>query len=418
MTLSPPLNVPVEPPAATSANRAKQLTIPMLIIQQPTPVSSPSIEYPGSPPPHKEKPPSRMMLKDMEKPISLDLPAPPPVITVTCMSDSDTESATTKNGTDSSKNGGGMCYLSPFSMCSRADRIASESNLSSSGYSSGPSRCNSNTRLCSLDGSEEPTRPRLSPLIHTPQIKEPGTMDSETTFSENEDEGFDTETTDHTAGPLLEGNDSKTTGGMIRGKHYWGGLGGTGGCSELETETPRPLSAGGLELDSTHGRHHPQQQSLPSIKVQQYPSTLHLSTDMLQDKSPVSSRSESPLSDKTVFRFSPMFYGRVTESDSIYDFTSSDCAAIKKRTGKKRERKKRHYAFSGGLSPCATPVSETINLTCGDGNGSNSLLLDVPGRNNKKKSRSKPNTRRRSRSQQTVLPSSSSSTDSLNNRTK
>jgi len=27
-----------------------------------------------------------------------------------------------------------MCYLSPFSMCSRGDRTASESNLSSSGY--------------------------------------------------------------------------------------------------------------------------------------------------------------------------------------------------------------------------------------------------------------------------------------------
>lgn len=43
----------------------------------------------------------------------------------------------------------GMCYLSPFSMCSRNDR--SEGNLSSSGYSSmaspGPSRCGSNNPL-------------------------------------------------------------------------------------------------------------------------------------------------------------------------------------------------------------------------------------------------------------------------------
>lgn len=46
---------------------------------------------------------------------------------------------------------GGMCYLSPFSMCTRGDRAPSESNLSSSGYSSmaspGPSRCGSNNPL-------------------------------------------------------------------------------------------------------------------------------------------------------------------------------------------------------------------------------------------------------------------------------
>lgn len=46
---------------------------------------------------------------------------------------------------------GGMCYLSPFSICTRGDRAPSESNLSSSGYSSmaspGPSRCGSNNPL-------------------------------------------------------------------------------------------------------------------------------------------------------------------------------------------------------------------------------------------------------------------------------
>lgn len=317
------------------------------------------------------------MLKDIEKPVSLDLPAPPPVITVTCMSDSDTESVTTKNGTDSSKNGGGMCYLSPFSMCSRADRIASESNLSSSGYSSGPSRCNSNTRLCPLE-IEEPPR-RMSPLIHTPEIRE---ADSETTFSENDDEGFDTETTD----AQTAAND----GGKRKLKHCRS-LG-----SELEVESSqKPLlrhSSSATESDPPY-RHQP----LPSITVQQYPSSLHLSTADMLERSPVSSRSESPLSDKTVFRFSPMFYGRITDSDSIYDFTSSDCT-VKRRTGKKREKKRRH---AGGATGCP---AETSNV----------LLLDVPGRNDKKKCRSKPNTRRRSRSQQTIVPSSSSSTESLN----
>lgn len=45
----------------------------------------------------------------------------------------------------------GMSYLSPFSMCTQGDRTISESNLSSSGYSSmaspGPSRCGSSNPL-------------------------------------------------------------------------------------------------------------------------------------------------------------------------------------------------------------------------------------------------------------------------------
>lgn len=60
----------------------------------------------------------------------------------------------------------GMCYLSPFSMCTRGDRAPSESNLSSSGYSSmaspGPSRCGSSNPLCPSEmedpGSGEATR--------------------------------------------------------------------------------------------------------------------------------------------------------------------------------------------------------------------------------------------------------------------
>lgn len=51
----------------------------------------------------------------------------------------------------------GMCYLSPFSICTRGDRTISESNLSSSGYSSmaspGPSRCGSSNPLNDMDGS-------------------------------------------------------------------------------------------------------------------------------------------------------------------------------------------------------------------------------------------------------------------------
>ncbi|XP_050429193.1 uncharacterized protein LOC126838643 isoform X2 [Adelges cooleyi] len=389
-----PFSRPSEP---TPTEQQQQLKpIPTLVIQQPTPINSPSMEFPGSPPPHKEKKLSRKMLKDMDKPISLDLPAPPPVITVTCMSDSDTESATTKNGTDSSKNdcvgGGAMCYLSPFSMCSRADRIASESNLSSSGYSSGPSRCNSNTRLCPLEPEEHQPVRRASPLIHAPpRIREADS--EETTFSENDDEGFDTEPPDSKASPHRKpwARDKKS------GKTSIEAVEAAGQPTMTVVDQPNSCVASTSETiaaanrpssPSTSAYRHP----LPSIMVQQYPSTLHLSTDMLE-KSPVSSRSESPLSDKTVFRFSPMFYGRITDSDSIYDFTSSDCVA-KKRTGKKRERKRR----------AQTTVECTPDVS----------LLDVPCRTVKKQSRSKPNTRRRSRSQQTIIPSSSSSTDSLN----
>lgn len=54
----------------------------------------------------------------------------------------------------------GMCYLSPFSIVSRTERTTSESNLSSSGYSSmaspGPSRCGSSNPLCSSE-AEDPS---------------------------------------------------------------------------------------------------------------------------------------------------------------------------------------------------------------------------------------------------------------------
>lgn len=68
--------------------------------------------------------------------------------------------------------------------------------------------------------------------------------------------------------------------------------------------------------------------------------------------SPVSSRSESPLSDKTgLGRFSPQFYGRqlpFTDSDGLYDFPSSECVKgannklggnCAKKSGRKRDRR-------------------------------------------------------------------------------
>lgn len=107
-------------------------------------------------------------LKQSEKPASLDLPFIPPMITITSnMSEAESSDVDILSPTVVGKPGGdrlmvptsGMCYLSPFSICTRGDRTISESNLSSSGYSSmaspGPSRCGSSNPLC-LNEMEDP----------------------------------------------------------------------------------------------------------------------------------------------------------------------------------------------------------------------------------------------------------------------
>lgn len=76
-----------------------------------------------------------------------------------------------------------------------------------------------------------------------------------------------------------------------------------------------------------------------------------LLSDCSRPLSPVSSRSESPLSDKTgLGRFSPQFYGRqlpFTDSDGLYDFPSSECvkggsckgSSIQRKAGRRRDRR-------------------------------------------------------------------------------
>lgn len=100
-------------------------------------------------------------LKQSEKPASLDLPFIPPMITITTnMSESDADISPTlglgkPSGCHLVVPTTGMCYLSPFSICTRGDRTISESNLSSSGYSSmaspGPSRCGSSNPLNEME---------------------------------------------------------------------------------------------------------------------------------------------------------------------------------------------------------------------------------------------------------------------------
>ncbi|XP_071451365.1 uncharacterized protein [Hetaerina americana] len=200
----------------SSLSPTPPLVIPTITVQQPSPTRTTMANRPlmmlpiGSPPPrrrlsehHSYPPPiffqpplspqvsqpgnKRLLLHGPDKPTSLDLPICPPVITITAtMSESDemddgcvdnnggrcNTSSYRSSGTntlgpsgrrlgdDGTKCSGqsGMTYLSPFSMCSRGERTASESNLSSSGYSSmaspGPSRAGSNNPLCPSDATD------------------------------------------------------------------------------------------------------------------------------------------------------------------------------------------------------------------------------------------------------------------------
>lgn len=109
--------------------------------------------------------PYRKRIHVMEKTGSLDLPAP--LITITtnvssCESDTDSPTKTAAN----------MHYLSPFDLIRQStEHSTSLSNLSSSGYSSmaspGPSRCNSNSPLFGSDPDGDPNC--ISPgLRHSP----------------------------------------------------------------------------------------------------------------------------------------------------------------------------------------------------------------------------------------------------------
>lgn len=463
-----------------------QPVIPLLTIQQPSPTHHiPSIYLPGSPPPqrgsHMEtsfpfpgKGPRRL-LKELDKPNSLDLPCPPPLITITCNmseAESDTESispAAKTGGVHLGVPGGssvGMCYLSPFSMCSRADRTASESNLSSSGYSSmaspGPSRCGSNNPLCPSE-VEDPPGPgsgcgpgttilpghsliqrKPSPLLRTPESttcpsqcegeaeKPPenhglqgghcrGRSDSETLsddlFLESNDEGIGT---DHL--------DEKIEEGELKS------------AKELEVFIGKDLLENGKTLlglpllsASAVAKFGSVDTGLDCCKLLA-PSSIHSSKSSLQlpaivvqadaggcekHLSPVSSRSESPLSDKTggLGRFSPLFYGRhksdqlpFTDSDGLYDCPSSDCplnrvqgnttAHHRKSTGRRRERRSASRGVGGNKTPSPTKAT---------------TFLDVPGKEQycRPTAVRKPSPKRsRTRTQPRI--SSSSSSESVN----
>ncbi|XP_071057498.1 uncharacterized protein [Onthophagus taurus] len=362
------------------------MIIPTLVIQTPSPTHKKAPNHfgkLGSPPPRLQQEEfqfpgssnkSRKMLKEFDKPTSLDLPCAPPLITITCNlseaeSDTDSISPAIKPGLNVPP---GMTYLSPFSMVTRGDHMASESNLSSSGYSSmaspGPSRCGSSNPLCPSEmedpgGSGSNLHPPLrrhSPLIRT-STSPPDCGSSQS----NQD---DSRRGHHTRGrsdsetlsddPLIESNDEGIGTDHIDEKIEDGEV---KSAKELEVFISDKKIKLDLPLTTTTQE---EINSIPSgvmMKTLQLPSIIVQCGDTLSLEksicSPVSSRSESPLSDRTtgVGRFSPQFYGGhkdllpFTDSDGLYDFPSSDKVNSisggihqqhRKSTGRKRGEKR------------------------------------------------------------------------------
>lgn len=430
------------------------LIIPTLTIETPSPTHSrtPSLLFPGSPPPQRKfsqpecgfvvKQPRRM-LKEFDKPTSLDLPCAPPIITITCNmseaeSDAESVSPAAKISGHLSNPSGGMTYLSPFSMGGRAEHNASESNLSSSGYSSmaspGPSRCGSSNPLCPSE-MEDPGSGnhhshmgrRASPLLKTTTAPtECSNIENKTGDQRRGRSDSETLSDD----PLLESNDEGIGTDHLDEKIEDGELKSAKelevfivkDCDNAKTLLDLPLTSivSGPHLvaqcdsfDENKDHLVPPSNNcknslqLPSIVVQ-------CDSSVEKHLSPMSSRSESPLSDRTtgMSRFSPQFYGRhkdllpFTDSDGLYDFPSSDKVNItssththRKSTGRKREKK--------SLRNCKTP-SPTRTQTV----GFVSQHLDIPIKDHfcKLPSPRKPSPKRRIRPQ---VVSSSSSSDSI-----
>jgi hypothetical protein len=233
----PAISIDINPPtpeekAVSIAQRPKDLIIPDLIIQTPSPTKErlPIIIFPGSPPPQRasigetsglfpNKQQQKRLMMQYEKPGSLDFPFVPPMITITAnMSEAESDAeflspATSKMPNKLMPTVAGMSYLSPFSMCTRGDRAPSEGNLSSSGYSSmaspGPSRCSSNSKLCANETDDIHSGISISiPRRHQSILKKTDDVDK-TTGTKHKIEGFrkrsDSETlSDET---LLESND-------------------------------------------------------------------------------------------------------------------------------------------------------------------------------------------------------------------
>lgn len=334
---------PVESQRKLISERPKDLIIPELKIESPSPTKErlPMMIFPGSPPPQRasigetsglfpnRQQQRRLMMQydKHEKPGSLDFQFVLPMISIESDAEIILSPATSKaNLMPCSKinsNTSGMTYLSPFSMCIRGDRAPSEGNLSSSGYSSmaspGTSRCSSSNPLCL--GEEDGISIVVPSLMMT--RKYPSILKKADDNNKGNDNGnelqfrkrSDSETlSDET---LLESNDEGIGTDHLDEKIEEGDI---RSAKELENFIAKDLLENGRSLMGTEEVLTMSQLQLPSIVIQAAESKL----------SPVSSRSESPLSDRNnngMGRFSPQFYNKqlpFTDSDGLYDFPSSD----------------------------------------------------------------------------------------------
>lgn len=267
-----------------------------------------------------------------------------------------------------------MCYLSPFSIVARTERTISESNLSSSGYSSmaspAPSRCGSSNPLYPHDMDDAGPSGQQSRLHKMITMRRSSSHGKESTYSmfcndiseqeeeirlqasdsENFSDDLPAESNDEGIG--TDHIEEKIEGGQIRS------------AKELENYIGKELLESGRRILSEES-HAMSQLQLPTIVIQQ--------DGVERSASPVSSRSESPIryrrgrepathsapkqsslfSERTgMNRFSPQFYNRkeqmlpFTDSDGLYDFPSSDGRGnssrvqhSKKSSVKRRDRK-------------------------------------------------------------------------------
>lgn len=413
---------------------------------------------PGSPPPQRlppnhenifhfsERPGSsagRRLLKELDKPTSLDLPCAPPMITITfnmseAESDADSPASVAVKGSNhlGPATAGGMCYLSPFSMCSRADRTTSESNLSSSGYSSmaspGPSRCGSNNPLCPSE-MEDPGPSGSNSRKPSPLLRANATTQASSSDKPGDQKGrcrgrSDSETLSDD--PLVESNDEGIGTDHLDEKIDDGEL---KSAKELEIYIDtKMLDVPKLTSPCTNGKCESAESPMDRLLIPpiqgvckvslQLPSIVVQSESSDKYVSPVSSRSESPLSDRTfgLGLFSPHFYNKqkdflpFTDSDGLYDFPSSDCTAQnkisvvptvqhRKSTGRRREKKS---ARTKSQSPTKSHVSLHHHLDVPGGK-------EVQGTCRNQVARKPSPKRRAARCQQQQLVSSSSSTESL-----
>ncbi|KAI5717646.1 hypothetical protein M8J77_009092 [Diaphorina citri] len=393
-----------------TGRRPHQLIIPTVTIESPSPTSSSSPKFPpphllGSPPPHRSN--HQLYSQDFESDNLISISQygnGPPVITVTgTMSEAESDDTevcgkgrggsgggggTSSEGTGG---GGGMCYLSPYTLYSRG---ASESGYSSMA-SPASSRCGSNNPLCPSEaedgggtggamapGNHHHHR-RPSPLLRTCRVEDPEPGDQELsddcTMSDNQsnDEGFATDHVDDKSNdPTATSSNGNNTKAVTKDAK---------GGKDLKTF----LSPGSINMEDTGVVGKKSLLQLPTIVID-------ADVGGFGGGSPVSSRSESPLSDKTsaggLGRFNPMFYGRLTDSDGLYDCPSPDCCKTARRTAcRKKERRK------GGAGECRTP-----------GGGS-----DRGGGGGGCRCGSKPSPKRRVRSHPHITSSSSSESISL-----